>query len=454
MAAKRRRAASASSAWECGACQLLNEPGAELCACCSSPAAWWRPQSPRREAPAAEAERLSRAMALSLDGAWDCRQCGATNSRDAERCPGCRTLRDRRARQAEVDLAQEGEEEQDWAADADQESIARAIAASLDGAWDCASCGETNPRDAERCLRPSCRAYRDRTAGEAARAEASADAATAGGGEVSRCGLVGCSMLCRPECHGFCSAEHRAKAAARNMLAPTHPGVERVYVGQDGDWTAHLLTKQHERRQAVVDRFLAQWRKPGRPRVQRIFYIKPPPGVYSAFRDQSARHGHVVDRFHGTALAPGCAFGIDLKQALPCGSAECGVCNICREGFRLDRSGSGPGARRMALRFGQGLYFSDTSGKSNDYNDDSGRMRRVGSGRTVEWRCMFLCKVVAGRSHATTEGRIEEPEIEALLAAGCQSVDAQPGGELNYDELVVYDQAQAVPNFLIVYALG
>ena len=67
---------------------------------------------------------------------------------------------------------------------------------------------------------------------------------------------------------------------------------------------------------------------------------------------------------------------------------------------------------------------------------------------------MFLCKVVAGRSHATTEGRIEEPEIEALLAAGCQSVDAQPGGELNYDELVVYDQAQAVPNFLIVYALG
>ena len=30
---------------------------------------------------------------------------------------------------------------------------------------------------------------------------------------------------------------------------------------------------------------------------------------------------------------------------------------------------------------------------------------------------------------------------------------AQPGGELNNDELVVYDQAHAVPNFLIVYAL-
>ena len=62
-------------------------------------------------------------------------------------------------------------------------------------------------------------------------------------------------------------------------------------------------------------------------------------------------------------------------------------------------------------------------------------------------------QVVAGRSHVTTAGRIEEPEVEALLAAGLHSVDAQPGGELNYDELVVYDQEQAVPNFLIVYAL-
>ena len=100
-----------------------------------------------------------------------------------------------------------------------------------------------------------------------------------------------------------------------------------------------------------------------------------------------------MDRFHGTSLSSGCAFGIDLKQAMPCDSTECGVCNICREGFRLDRSGTGPGGQRMVLRFGRGLYFSDTSGKSNDYNDDSRRMRPIGNGKTVQWKCMFLCKV-------------------------------------------------------------
>lgn len=284
MAAKRPREASSHSEWCCGACQLRNEPQAEFCSCCASPAAWWRPaESSRREDSAEEQERLSRAVALSLDGAWDCGQCGATNSRDAaERCTVCRTPR------KVVDLTREQGRE-DWMLDADQESTARAIAASLDGAWDCASCGETNAREAERCFRQSCRTYRDRTARDAARAEASADAATAGGGEVSRCGLAGCSRRCDAACYGFCSAEHRAKAAARNMLPPSHPGVERVYVGQSGEWTAHLLTKQHERRQEVVDRFLRQWRKTGRPRVQRVFYIKPPPAVYSALHTDAVR---------------------------------------------------------------------------------------------------------------------------------------------------------------------
>ena len=107
----------------------------------------------------------------------------------------------------------------------------------------------------------------------------------------------------------------------------------------------------------------------------------------------------------------------------------------------------------MHLRFGEGLYFSDTSGKSNDYNHASERRRRIASFGVTPWRCMFLSKVVRGNTFSTTDGRIEEAQIDELLASGYDSVAGEVGGALNYDETVVYDEASAVPNYLIVYAL-
>jgi len=129
------------------------------------------------------------------------------------------------------------------------------------------------------------------------------------------------------------------------------------------------------------------------------------------------------------------------------------VCNICRTGFALDRAGA-TGGQRMNLRYGRGLYFSDTSGKSNDYNQASERRRNITGYGSSPWRAMFLCQVVAGRTHRTTDERIEEPQIDELIADGRHnSVTGEVGPHLNYDELVVYDTAAAVPNYLIVYAL-
>ena len=107
----------------------------------------------------------------------------------------------------------------------------------------------------------------------------------------------------------------------------------------------------------------------------------------------------------------------------------------------------------MNLRYGRGLYFSDTSGKSNDYNQASERRRHITGHGSTPWRCMFLCQVVAGATHRTTDGHIPEPQIEQLLAEGVDSVTGEVGPNLNYDEIVVYDEAAAVPNYLIVYAL-
>jgi hypothetical protein len=66
-------------------------------------------------------------------------------------------------------------------------------------------------------------------------------------------------------------------------------------------------------------------------------------------------------------------------------------------------AGSGPNAsNRAALRYGPGLYFSSTSGKSNDYATHSERLR--GSRR---WRTMFVATVAAGRAYCTHEAELD-----------------------------------------------
>ena len=438
--------AQRAPSWECGACTLVNEGDCVECLCCGSPQARWQ---------GSDDDRVALGTARSLEGTWDCRQCAQeANPRGAGDCEGCGTRRKRRRDPVDtVDLTGGVS----GGAEADDPALTLALAQSLEGCWDCACCGEVNPSSAERCLQSGCQTYRHRSARMAAAAEAQADAATADPAAAARCGLPGCGRDAEPGCFGFCGAQHRARAGARNLLAPGHPGVERVYVDQaSGEWTAHLLTKRHPHRATVAQRFLSAWRKPqgetGRPRIQRIFCIRAPPSVYIRFRDRSAAVGNVVERFHGTGLDQGCNFGVDL-QSEPCGSAACGVCNICRMGFALDRAGA-TGGQRMNLRYGRGLYFSDTSGKSNDYNQASERRRNISGHGGVAWRAMFLCQVVAGRTHRTTDASIEEPQIDELIADGQHdSVTGEVGPHLNFDELVVYDEAAAVPNYLIIYAL-
>lgn len=352
-----------ASSWECGACTLVNDGECVECLCCGSPQARWQVQS--------DDDRVALATARSLEGTWDCRQCAEqANPRDAEDCVGCGSRRKRgREPVGTIDLTGGAAGGAQPLPEADDPDLTLALAQSLEGCWDCACCGEVNPSDAERCFRSSCKISRHRSARMADTAADQADAATAAPAAAARCGLPGCGRDAGPGHFRFCGADHRARAVARNLLAPDHPGVERVYVDQaSGEWTAHLLTKRHPHRAVVAERFVSAWRKPqgetGRPRIQRIFYIRAPPSVYSRFRDRSAAVGNVLERFHGTGLGNGCNFGVDL-QSEPCGSSQCGVCNICRTGFALDRAGA-TGGQRMNLRYGRGLYFSDTSGKSND----------------------------------------------------------------------------------------
>ena len=134
-----------------------------------------------------------------------------------------------------------------------------------------------------------------------------------------------------------------------------------------------------------------------------------------------------------------------------------------RSRFNLTRSGQGPLAfNGVGQRFGKGLYFSSASSKSNDYAAGSERCAHgVGSGAhagATATRCVFLCKVVEGRRHTCLSGLrgLSGAEVAAAVEpeGSCRSVygaDRTDGGDLTYDELVVYETAAAVPSYLIVY---
>jgi hypothetical protein len=323
---------------------------------------------------------------------------------------------------------------------ADREALDHAIASSLQevaeppstNTWDCAICTLTNDESSGRC--EVCGS--DRATPYAARQRPPERTEW-------RCGLPGCN---RPRVHfDFCCEDHKSRAAARGLLPTQTPGEDRVFVGASGDYSCALLTNQSPQRGDVVRQFREAWRKPGAvPRVERVYAVRPSPMLRERHERYAAAVGNPRRRFHGTGAA--CNFAID-DNLTPCASPQCALCSILAGSFALAHSGRGPNASRATfgtaggLRYGRGLYFSSTSGKSNDYAHRSERMRR---GR--RWRTLFLASVAAGKAYCT-----EAAELDLSRPPdGYDSVVGEVGPNLNYDELVVYNEAAALPEFLIV----
>ena len=108
----------------------------------------------------------------------------------------------------------------------------------------------------------------------------------------------------------------------------------------------------------------------------------------------------------------------------------------------------------MPLRYGNGVYFSSTSSKSDDYAVGSQRSHHQGG----KIRVMFLCKVAAGHSFSALSDGMSQSSVKECLDQGYHSIVGEPKtpelGSLNYDELVVYNEDAAIPSYLIVYHCG
>jgi len=290
------------------------------------------------------------------------------------------------------------------------------------------------------------------------------------GDPSNRCALPGCSAPRyvdhrTGQVHDFCGRTHAKQAAARGLLSATEAGVpfhwvDRVFSGRDGQpkYTISMLTNHHERYQGIKEQFLSSWTHAGpKPRVLRIFQVRNPQEIYERYlryRDFLDRNGgaHERRRFHGTSMAPDCMFGHDINCA-PCMNPNCAVCTICETSFDLRHAGNatmGGGAARMALRYGNGLYFSRVSSKSNDYASGSER-----NGVKI----IFLCKICLGNSYLAQQELIPSNQVDSLIR--CRAGDATfdsitgltvaKGGKLNYEENVIYCNEAAIPSYLVVY---
>ncbi|KAF8808619.1 ADP-ribosylation [Phlegmacium glaucopus] len=197
---------------------------------------------------------------------------------------------------------------------------------------------------------------------------------------------------------------------------------------------------------SVAEQFKASWRHAGTtcPPVRRVYKIVVPEASlagYDAYRAAVESRGQFVStgrsagnenrRWHGTRRI--CNIG-DKGHTQFCSAPTCSLCCIMRTSFDVSLWGKKTGWGR----FGKGIYTSSTSSKSNDYshNDCKSQLKAI-----------LLNKVIVGKGCKL----LQDNTSLTSPPAGYDSVLAEKGGSLNYDELVVYDNDAIRPSFLVMY---
>lgn len=145
--------------------------------------------------------------------------------------------------------------------------------------------------------------------------------------------------------------------------------------------------------------------------------------------------GNLARRFHSSAHLK-CTLGLNDNNKL-CAIEGCSVCSILRTGFLLSKCKSAV----EFSRFGNGMYLTSWSSKSNDYNTVN---EAVYGGKI---RGTFLVHTILGEPYRTkkNEKSLTEPP------KNYDSVVGVIGKALNYDECVIYRENAVLPAYWIVY---
>ncbi|KAG9005570.1 hypothetical protein FRB94_001429 [Tulasnella sp. JGI-2019a] len=202
----------------------------------------------------------------------------------------------------------------------------------------------------------------------------------------------------------------------------------------------------------IVNRFKISWRHPRKPipTVRLLYKIVQTEKLmedYNDYRQKVESEGNFTSRraampagnecrrWHGTRRV--CNIGDDAKNLKLCEVKNCTLCSIIRKSFQITLTGAPPGW--SSNQFGQCIYTSATSSKSDDYSFNLSRS---------PYKAMMLTTVVVGSVY-------KMPQDSTKLQGppqGYHSVVCNKGGTLNYDELFVYHNDAIRPAWLVIYS--
>ncbi|KAG8990019.1 hypothetical protein FRB90_001968 [Tulasnella sp. 427] len=200
----------------------------------------------------------------------------------------------------------------------------------------------------------------------------------------------------------------------------------------------------HQALKTVTDQWNKEWKHtPNPPQIRFMWLIVQNRALHNAFEarlqaiDASYKFkaegmfpANERRRWHGTKRE--CTVGDPGTTPTGfCQSPTCSMCIVMQRSFDKEKCAAGS-------MFGKGVYTSGTSSKSHGY------IKQVAPSK---YRAMLMCRVLAGKAKKLTQAD------HNLIAApaGYDSVRGVPGGGLNYDELIVYDNNQIRPLYLVIY---
>jgi len=215
--------------------------------------------------------------------------------------------------------------------------------------------------------------------------------------------------------------------------------------------------------QDVLRQFNQQWKHPTPvPTVVKLWKVYADQTVIDRFssyqqgieQTRGIPGGNTRRRFHGTIRE--CCLGDNASENALCRLNSCNLCRIIQSSFQLAKAGQ----RTNFGRFGAGIYTSATSSKVGSYSQvvysiwvgasrwySYWQANDYSSGSASPNKAMLLNDVVMGRAVKLTwtDTSLTQPP------QGYDAVIGEPGGDLNYDESVVYNNDAIRPSFLIIY---
>ena len=158
---------------------------------------------------------------------------------------------------------------------------------------------------------------------------------------------------------------------------------------------------------------------------------------FESYRNHFVFYRGTEKHYHGTTLCCDLANYAEL-----CDDPKCGACGIIKKGFDPRKIN-----RQAWQRFGNGFYFAPNSSKAYDYaagNKFGATVKRT------SYNAIILCEIAPGRKYGI---RCHSPDLPKP-PSGYDSFHGKSKGilrtgELNYDELVIFDHEAICPRYII-----